>query len=390
MSLKYHLSIGSIFKNESHILNEWIDYYILMGVDHFYLVNNNSRDNFLEKVEKYRSIVSLYNDNRNYSQIEIYNELILPIAKQETKWLLIIDFDEFVFNPNGLRFKDILMNYDDFGGVGVPWIFFGSNGYIKQPSNVIQSFTTRKYYNKGILVNVKNFYNIRYINKLYIHHADINDNILVSCKNRQIIENGQELVCENDIIKKRYDFLINHYAIQSLDFFTNIKMTRGDILNPKLDKLRDNNYFKMYDTNDIVDTTLSDILNNFKHLKTNISQVDLIFDGIVVYDKYNQQYIDIIKKNIKSNYICVEFANTSYLKSNKYYFIENINKFSPMEIRNISIKYQKAWLIVLSDDNNPKIDFILKLFNNKLILTSSYFNSTSHNIHLIISKFISF
>ena len=52
--MKYDISIGSIFKNEAHILEEWIDFYIVMGINHFYLVNNNSCDNFAEKLKNMR------------------------------------------------------------------------------------------------------------------------------------------------------------------------------------------------------------------------------------------------------------------------------------------------------------------------------------------------
>ena len=34
---KYFLSVLSVFKNESHILEEWLNHYINEGVEHFYL-----------------------------------------------------------------------------------------------------------------------------------------------------------------------------------------------------------------------------------------------------------------------------------------------------------------------------------------------------------------
>ena len=43
----YYLSILAIFKNEAMNLKEWIEHYILNGVEHFYLINNGSTDNFL-------------------------------------------------------------------------------------------------------------------------------------------------------------------------------------------------------------------------------------------------------------------------------------------------------------------------------------------------------
>lgn len=33
----YYLSVCAIFKNEGPILKEWIEYHLLVGVDHFFL-----------------------------------------------------------------------------------------------------------------------------------------------------------------------------------------------------------------------------------------------------------------------------------------------------------------------------------------------------------------
>ena len=41
----YKLSVGTIFKNEEHIIKEWIEHYLYHGVEHFYLIDDNSDDN---------------------------------------------------------------------------------------------------------------------------------------------------------------------------------------------------------------------------------------------------------------------------------------------------------------------------------------------------------
>src|SRR5262245_23964419 len=50
---KYQLTICAIFKNEKKYLKEWIEYHRLIGVDHFYLYNNNSSDHPLELLLPY-------------------------------------------------------------------------------------------------------------------------------------------------------------------------------------------------------------------------------------------------------------------------------------------------------------------------------------------------
>ena len=61
--MKYYLSVVSIFKNESMILEEWINHYIKESVQHFYLVNNGSDDNFMPIINKYKNYITLVNDN---------------------------------------------------------------------------------------------------------------------------------------------------------------------------------------------------------------------------------------------------------------------------------------------------------------------------------------
>jgi len=59
----YFLSIGAIFKNESNGLEEWLLNHLNEGVEHFYLINNGSTDNFMPIIEKYNKYITLFNDN---------------------------------------------------------------------------------------------------------------------------------------------------------------------------------------------------------------------------------------------------------------------------------------------------------------------------------------
>ena len=50
-SYNYTLSIGVCIKNESSYIIDFIKHYIEQGVEHFYIVNNNSDDNIEELIE---------------------------------------------------------------------------------------------------------------------------------------------------------------------------------------------------------------------------------------------------------------------------------------------------------------------------------------------------
>src|SRR5687768_12283024 len=103
-AFKYNLSICAIFQNEGPYLKEWIEYHKLLGVEHFYLYNNFSEDNFKEILEPYikKGEVELTEWNFTSSnqvewtkvQCDAYNHAIKK-AKNKSKWLALIDLDEF-------------------------------------------------------------------------------------------------------------------------------------------------------------------------------------------------------------------------------------------------------------------------------------------------------
>ena len=82
---KYNLVAAAVFKNESHILKEWIDHYIYHGFDHIYLINDESTDNYKEIINPYieSGKVTLFENKlkiNTYPKTKfVYNKYILPI-----------------------------------------------------------------------------------------------------------------------------------------------------------------------------------------------------------------------------------------------------------------------------------------------------------------------
>ena len=98
----HYLSVGAMFRNETRCVEEWIKHYLHHGVDHFYLINDNSDDDTVDKLKPYvdRGLITLYHVEEPYyegRQRNLYNRLLMPHLKQkDTQWLLMIDLDEFV------------------------------------------------------------------------------------------------------------------------------------------------------------------------------------------------------------------------------------------------------------------------------------------------------
>ncbi len=49
----YELGIASQFRDEAPYLKEWVEYHRMVGVDHFWLYNNSSIDNWEEVLQPY-------------------------------------------------------------------------------------------------------------------------------------------------------------------------------------------------------------------------------------------------------------------------------------------------------------------------------------------------
>lgn len=135
---KYELSICTIFQNDAEFLKEWIEFHRLQGVEHFYLYNNNSEDNFREVLKPYikNKIVTLTEWPYTYGQseaakwIEIQSNAYMHcinLYRDKTKWLAVIDSDEFLFCPDGKKIPDFLKDYTIYGGVLANWLLFGTS-----------------------------------------------------------------------------------------------------------------------------------------------------------------------------------------------------------------------------------------------------------------------
>lgn len=140
---KYELSVCAQFRDEGPYLDEWLTFHVRAGVEHFFLYNDSSTDNFEEVLRPWMEagLVTL-DHSRGRTQEEIYTHC-LGKARLKTRWLAFIDLDEFLFTPPGLPLSECLKHFEDSAAVFVFWKIFGSNGRSRQRSTgVIESFVT--------------------------------------------------------------------------------------------------------------------------------------------------------------------------------------------------------------------------------------------------------
>ena len=279
------LCIVAIFKNEKHILNEWINHYIKQGINKFFMIDNGSNDNYLEILQPYidNNVVELVIDTTKYSQSNLYN-IHFNEKCRCYDWVIVCDLDEFIYARK--QFKtiiDYLNTLDNsISQVFIPWKFFGSNGYNtldkKQLSSVIKTFTKRgncdkvnsdsfgiKYQYNNAYINCKTITRTKNLQHFAVHYSHTDNNNYITTEDCCIntdnnINNYVWCKISENILKNSY-LHMNHYVIQSFEWFMRIKYTRGAADCIDFENIRDEQYFLKFDSenNDVEDLELCNL-----------------------------------------------------------------------------------------------------------------------------------
>jgi|UniRef100_A0A6C0BHK4 hypothetical protein len=243
--MQHYLSVGAMFRNESDSIVEWIKHYLYHGVDHIYLINDNSDDDTVSKIQEYidKGLITLYHVEEPYyegRQRNLYNRLFLPhLQKKDTQWLLVIDLDEYVWSPKAVHLGDVLrMGCEHLGQIQIHQLLFGSNDHVKQPDSLVKHFTKRE---NEYRICGKFFLNSNFeFSSINVHYADFANPVYMSDAN-------VFMLISHDW------FIYNHYNCQSVEFWQNVKCVRGDS-NAYLQRNMD--YFHSIDKNEIEDLRL--------------------------------------------------------------------------------------------------------------------------------------
>ena len=259
--------VVAMFKNESHVLKEWLDHYLREGVDTFLLIDNHSTDPYMPILEPYMQAnqVFLLKSTKKNAQVELYNRW-LPEAKKYD-WVMVVDLDEFVYARNGFKtIKEYLRTVDkDIYKIQLPWKLFGSSGFKKQPKSVIQHFIhRRKYPEQGThtnlpdrVVEIKTICRGPHLQTIKVHNSVVTNSHQSFSNNKDYKDTYFTLTDET--LLKTHHLHLNHYRIQSWDFYKKVKMTRGDSAIKRFNKnVRTRKYFNLHDYKDMVDTELRD------------------------------------------------------------------------------------------------------------------------------------
>lgn len=230
---RYNLAICAIFQDEAPYLKEWIEFHRLVGVEHFYLYNHRSHDNYREVLKPYilSGVVELINKPKVANRIIVFNRLqckcyneCLAHARDVSKWVAFIDIDEFLFPVHERSLIDVLKQYEGFGGVYANWRIFGTSRIRNIPKNqlLIETLTlcTKKSFSANLYV--KSIVRPEYADHFPNPHHPIYRPGYYQVNTNKVPFEGPFLSTYIQDNKLR----INHYWTKDEDFFYRIKVPR--------------------------------------------------------------------------------------------------------------------------------------------------------------------
>lgn len=147
-----YLSVCAVFRDEAPYLAEFLEFHLLQGVQHFYLYNHRSKDNYWEVLKPYveQGIVTMINFPHDPPQFKAYDNCIEAFGR-ENAWIAFLDIDEFLLGTQGTA-REFVQDVDRrmdarsmcVGAIAAHWVLFGSNGHeTKTEGLVIERFTKR-------------------------------------------------------------------------------------------------------------------------------------------------------------------------------------------------------------------------------------------------------
>lgn len=232
---QYELSICTIFRDEAPYLKEWIEFHRMVGVQHFYLCNHASKDNYEEVLGPYieQGIVELkeYRDPHpdlgiHYFLNRIQNPFFTETIKKTkgiSKWIAFIDSDEFLVPIEVDSMRVFLKDYEDFGGVVANWQMYGtSNVYtVSNTELMVEKLTHSSVYDHPINYHVKSIVQPERVVEFRCPHHATYENGFYQVNTDKIHFDGpfSPYVQVNKL-------RLNHYWCRDENYLENIKIPR--------------------------------------------------------------------------------------------------------------------------------------------------------------------
>jgi Glycosyltransferase family 92 len=259
---RYDLTIASVFQNEAPYLKEWIEFHKMMGVQLFILVDDRSTDNFIDVLRPYidagevdllRSPCPKKWQGRAWPTYQC--ALVRMFCEQlrgVSRWLALIDVDEFIVPAETNNIFDFLSNHEDCGGIYIRWEPFGTS-HVKKLSE--KELLTERLYLKWKLIKGHDMLGKSIVKPHRVLHPNIHHCALLP--GYEYMDSNPGMENESPRIK------LHHYWTRDEYFLLNEKLPRTSrIKGWKLDEERIEFFRHLF--NDVPDQSMKRFIPELK------------------------------------------------------------------------------------------------------------------------------
>tara|TARA_Y100001938_G_C8041496_1_gene406388 strand:- start:153 stop:1067 length:915 start_codon:yes stop_codon:yes gene_type:complete len=220
--VKHYLTVATSIRTKyPNNVIQWFLWNKFIGVDYFYIVDDNSDSEISEILKRHLdsvTVIPIQEIGKEASQVDLYQHLYEEY-KNASKWMMFIDDDEFIFpSSSNLNFSNFLKKFENARGVELNWRNFSPQAQRENPSGDKLILDFYKFYKPSP-------YPKSAINCDKVKHLDVQSTLSVHRPIRDgvVIASGDDVIWEiapsqkTEPFEDDLPFCIHHYQVKSLD-----------------------------------------------------------------------------------------------------------------------------------------------------------------------------
>ena len=232
---KYFSCIANTAKFENRYAREFIEHYLSIGVEKFYLMDDNliNGEKLIDVLQDYvnKNIVEIIDNRGKKVSITEFYEYILKYVRYKCKWLLYYDFDEHLeFVDGNMTIKNYLSNhvFDKCDVVKIHWLMYYDNDLIRYDNRSLKERfknstlkTFENNFHKSI-VRVRKYQDYMWTENTGPHQP--NESLVNMCDSKGKLANVPHGILGHPNYKYCY---LKHYSMKTAEEYA-LKLVRGE------------------------------------------------------------------------------------------------------------------------------------------------------------------
>ncbi len=205
--------IATMVRDDNSYIDEWVDYHMSIGFERVLIYDHKSTI----------PVEAKWGDRVIVKRIDVdlpFKEYLHLSTFRDFKpfWMMTCDVDEFLVLLHHKDVRDLLVGYEQFGGLGIPWSMYGSSGHINKPEGLVRDNYLWRTVDTPDKQYVKTIANTQYF-------TNMNDPHFVY-SSRPVVNEAFESFLGSLTSSPRKICKINHYFTRSYDEWV-LKRNRG-------------------------------------------------------------------------------------------------------------------------------------------------------------------